>query len=216
MVAGPLRRRALHPRPGRDRGPGPAVAVRGLSAYRQWETERFHCTFHVAEDRSHERFSDAIEIHTIELPKVPSLFARPPGEGVEAALCDWGLFLAARSEKELEVLAMHNPDIAKAKTALDTLSMDPAAQELAEARFKAQVAYKLEVAAREAKGRAEGEAQGLREGEVKGLREAVEAACRALELELSPARLERIRSMDVDALRRFLAAVISSRRWPEE
>ncbi|MGC4118212.1 MAG: Rpn family recombination-promoting nuclease/putative transposase [Myxococcales bacterium] len=134
-----------------------------ILGYRQWATDRFHCTFHVAEDRSHERFSDAIEIHTIELPKVPSLGARPPGAAPEPALNDWGLFLAARSEEELEAIAMHNPDIAKAKSALDTLSADPHARELAEMRFKAEVAYRLEIAAREALGRAEGRAESKRE-----------------------------------------------------
>ncbi|MBI5543692.1 MAG: Rpn family recombination-promoting nuclease/putative transposase [Deltaproteobacteria bacterium] len=191
--------------------------------YPQWQTERFHCTFHVSEDRSHERFSDAIEIHTIELPKLPRLAESAKAEAGEQPLLAWSQFIAARSEEDLETLAMNNPVIAKARTALDRLSSDPEVQSLVEARLRAEVGYKLEIAAvkaeglREGKeeGLREGKEEGLREGEARGLREAVENMCRVLGIEWSPARQARVTAMEVQDLRHLLASLSRSRQWPE-
>ncbi|MBI5547491.1 MAG: PD-(D/E)XK nuclease family transposase [Deltaproteobacteria bacterium] len=174
--------------------------------YRQWQTDRFHCTFHVSEDRSHERFSDAIEIHTVELPKLPPLAERSEGGASEWPLVEWGQFLAARSEKDLELLAKENPVIAKAKTALDTLSSDPAVLDLVESRLRAAVAYKLEMAAQKA--------EGLREGEAKGLRLAVEATCRLMGIEWTPAREAEVSSLALTELQELLTSLTTCRRWP--
>jgi hypothetical protein len=69
---------------------------------------------------------------------------------------DWGRFLAARSDQELEDAAMSNPVIAKAKGALDFLSEKPDVQWLAQQRKLAQINNFTEFQA----GRAEGEARG--------------------------------------------------------
>jgi predicted transposase/invertase (TIGR01784 family) len=99
----------------------PCVSI-FILGYKDLPSTRFHSTFQLLEIRDGERFSDQIAVHVVELPKLPKAGT---ARGDEPLLEDWGRFLAARSDQELEELAMSNPVIAKAKGALDFLSGQP-------------------------------------------------------------------------------------------
>jgi predicted transposase/invertase (TIGR01784 family) len=184
-----------------------------ILGHSQVATPRFHCTFHMSEDRSHERFADALEIHTLELPKLP---AWPPAPGLpqdpERALLDWGVFLAARSEAEVQEVAMQNPVISKAKTALDDLSAEPAARQLAEARLLGMRAWRAELAAQ----LQEGLVKGREEGREEGLRSGLAALAQALGLDWSEARRARVAALGAEDLLRLQQALVERRGWPEE
>ena len=175
----------------------PCVAI-FILGYSELPSDRFHSTFELLEVHNGERFSDQLELHMLELPKLPE--PRASG-GDEALLEDWGRFLAARSDQELEELAMSNPVIAKAKGALDFLSAQPDVQELARQRELAVHAYITEIRAGEAKGRAEGWAEGEAKGEAKGRAEALLALLRARGLTVPQEVCAQIRAcMDIDVL----------------
>ena len=184
-------------------------------------TERIHSTFRVLEVHEYYDLTGALELHFVELPKLER------GQGSEP-LERWMRFLLAKNEKELEELAMNDPEIQRAKEALTALSRDPEAQELARQREMVQINLKIirqfEREEGEAKGRAEGEAQGRAEGEAQGraegrvesLRLAVATACELLGLEIDIARQELLERLDVDGLTALLNELRRERRWPGE
>jgi len=140
-----------------------------ILGYTELPSERFHSTFELLEVHSGERLSEQLQVHFVELSKVPPRGVPRSDEGL---LEDWGRFFTARGDQELEELAMSNPVIARAKGALDFLSAQPDAQELARQRELARINYisaMREAEARgEAKGRAEGEARGEARGRAEG------------------------------------------------
>lgn len=107
-------------------------------------------------------------MHTLELPKLQAEATLDP----TCPVLKWGRFFNASTDEELEQLAMADPDIHAAKQALDRLSADPLAQQIARDRELAvwNYEYGLHLAEQkgEAKGKAEGEAKGKAEGEAKG------------------------------------------------
>ncbi|MFZ5893236.1 MAG: Rpn family recombination-promoting nuclease/putative transposase [Myxococcota bacterium] len=129
---------------------------------------RLHSRFRMLECTDHTEFSDHLEIHSIELPKLGA----DPTENDEPLVRAWCKFLTASDAAELEELAMVDPVFQQAKSALEQLSSDPEARRLAEEREIEMQFYKLDLRmAREqamAEGRAEGHAKGHAEGHAEG------------------------------------------------
>jgi predicted transposase/invertase (TIGR01784 family) len=145
-------------------------------------THRYHSTFRLRDIREAVDFSEDLTLHFLELPKLPKRRAH----GDEPASEKWGRFFSAETDRELEQLAMSDPHLREAKTALERLSADPAARELARERELAAWNYEqgLRLARREgeARGRTEGEARGRAEGEARGRAEGeAQAILRVLE-----------------------------------
>lgn len=179
----------------------PCVSVFILS-FAELPGERFHRIFRVRDIEDGQEFSDALELHTVELPKLPEV-----GGEDEPQLERWGRFLAAETDEQLETLARSDPVMAKAKEALDILSAEPSARELARQRELALWTYRFEMAVSRQEGRAEGE---------QALRVAVEGLCDLLELELSAERRERLARMTLEELRQLHEGLLHERRWPED
>jgi predicted transposase/invertase (TIGR01784 family) len=142
-----------------------------ITDFSELDSSRFHSVFRVQEAHDHSPLTEQLEIHLVELPKLPQASTID-----EPDLVLWAKFLSAHSDQELESLAMNSPVIQQATEALDRLSADPQARALAEQRELALISYQLDlgkvhaqgIAEGEAKGRAEGEAKGRAEGEAKG------------------------------------------------
>ena len=98
-------------------------------------------------------FSDIIEIHSIELNKLPD---GPDG----TKLYDWASFIAAESEEELDKIAERNPEVKKAVVKLRELTADERARDLYERREKAR----RDQASREKWARLQGHHEGHQEG----------------------------------------------------
>jgi predicted transposase/invertase (TIGR01784 family) len=130
-----------------------------ILSYRELRAERFHSIFRVQEVHDHEPLSDQLEIHFVELPKLGA----DAGENRERTLVNWGKFLTATTDREREQLATADPIFQQAKTALERLSADPEARQLAEQREIALQASRLDFG----KVFWQGKAEGLREGLLK-------------------------------------------------
>ena len=197
----------------------PVVSVLFLD-YRELRGARLHSVFHVLEVHDHERFSDALALHVIELPKIPLATAQERAE--EGSLIRWSRFFAAKTDQELQEIAMGDPVIEKARQALEVVSDDPMAREIARLRYNAQVTRRLEDAALRAEGRAEGEARGRAEGEARGradgradaLRASIAGLCRALGVPLDDARNAALAQSDAAALQRIFDELVRARAWP--
>jgi hypothetical protein len=99
---------------------------------------------------------------------------------------------------------MTNPDIARAKEALDQLSADPAARALARERELAvrQQQRSLQLAEER--------------GEARGLRQNVEQLCRVFGIELTPARKDLLAGSTTEDLNKLHEAIALNRAWPAD
>jgi hypothetical protein len=112
---------------------------------------------------SDERFSNALELHVVEFPKLAACNASS-----ESDLVRWGQFFAAETDEELEQLAK------KAREVLENLSGDPSVQELARQRELTTIGYQLDLQA----ARKQGEASGRGVGGGIALRDAAARLCK--------------------------------------
>ncbi|MDR2261100.1 MAG: Rpn family recombination-promoting nuclease/putative transposase [Azoarcus sp.] len=93
------------------------------------DSVRYHNKYMLYDPDSGSLFSRAMEVHTLELPKLPE-------EGDGTKLCAWLEFIRASREEEFEMLAQKDPDIGLAVVKLKDLSQDERLYELALAREK--------------------------------------------------------------------------------
>ena len=82
------------------------------------ESEDFYSCFHFWEDGRREKYSEKMEIHVLELPKLHK-FQYP-----ETELLKWARFLNAERKEEFEKMAKENPYIGIALEELEKLSAD--------------------------------------------------------------------------------------------
>jgi predicted transposase/invertase (TIGR01784 family) len=127
--------------------------------------ESYHHTFKLYDARKKILLTEAIEIHTLELRKLPEA---PGADDKEDELLNWLRLIRSEKEDEIEMLATKTPEMKMAVGRLKELSADERTRMLHEARelYLMDEATRREAA--EAKGRAEGEAKGRAEGEAKG------------------------------------------------
>jgi len=127
-----------------------------ITNFSELASQRFHSVFQVRERHGGERLTDHLELHVLELPKLPSALDR----NNEPNLVLWGKFLSAGADEELEKLAMEHPVLKQAKAALDRLSADDIARLQAEHREMALLTFEAGMAAAreeaEQKGRSAG------------------------------------------------------------
>lgn len=81
------------------------------------KTERFHTVYHISEDTEHIRFTDVMEWHIVELPKLPTI-----DDGTD--LYDWISFMKAQNREEFEMLAKKNEYLEEAYRHLEIISQD--------------------------------------------------------------------------------------------
>jgi len=91
----------------------------------------YHHRFTFYDSDAKLEFSDIIEIHTLELSKLP--------EGMDGTLLyDWAKFIDAETEEEFNMVAERNPEVQKAVVRLEVLSGDERARYIAEMEEKAR------------------------------------------------------------------------------
>jgi len=130
-------------------------------------TASYHSQFRLLDVAERHVFSEDLVLHVLELPKVPA-----PSGNVEAAptvdeplLLKWARFLKAETPDVLESLAMTDPVFREAKDALERLSDDPKARELARERELWDFNYRTSISLAKKEGRAEGRLEGRAAGE---------------------------------------------------
>ena len=81
------------------------------------DTQRFHTVYHISEDTEHIKYTDILEIHIVELPKLPT-----NDDGTD--LYDWIKFIKAENKGEFEMLAKQSQYLQKAYETLEEISAD--------------------------------------------------------------------------------------------
>ena len=135
--------------------------------FRLFENEPdFYSCFHIREDNRHFLYTDKMEFHVIELPKLPEKLKE--GDNILA----WAKFINAERREEFEMLAGRDKYLEAAYSHLQTISQDENKRMEYEARQRAirdHNQYMLEAHERDLKegvekGRTEGRKEGWTEG----------------------------------------------------
>jgi len=93
------------------------------------ESQKYHNRYTLYDPESCTEFSDILEIHAVELPKIPAAT-----DGTQ--LWWWTKFLSAKSKEEFVMLAEQNPQVKKAVVRLMELSADQRTRSIVESRQK--------------------------------------------------------------------------------
>ena len=96
------------------------------------DSEDFYSCFHIREDSRHTLYTDKMEFHVIELPKLPEELKENSSD-----LLLWAKFINAERKEEFEMLAGKNKSIEKAYEKLQVISQDEKKRMEYEAREKA-------------------------------------------------------------------------------
>lgn len=111
------------------------------------ETEFYSC-FHIREDTRNFLYTDKMEFHVIELPKLPKEI-RENSSDIEL----WAKFINAERKEELEMIATKNSYIASAYEQLQIISQDKEKRLEYEAREKALRDYNQSMKEAEQRGK---------------------------------------------------------------
>ena len=95
------------------------------------DSPRYHHRFTFYDYEAGVEFTDLVEVHTIELGKLPE-------DTDGSQLYDWAKFIDAQTEEELAVIAERNPQVRKAAVKLRRLSGDERTRDLYERHEKAR------------------------------------------------------------------------------
>ena len=130
------------------------------------ETERFHTIYHIREDSENFQFTNVMEWHLIELPKLPT-----KEDGTD--LYDWIKFLKAENKEEFDMAASSNEYIREAVNELEVISQDEIKRMEYNARQKAIWDYNTLMEENFSRGLLVGEERGEARGIAKGRAEGV-------------------------------------------
>ncbi len=125
--------------------------------------DRFYKTYHIREDKTSQIFTDILEWHIIELPKLPE---KTDG----TTLYNWAKFIKTDKREELKMIAEKDDYINEAFKHLEIVSQNKEKQIEYTSRLKALMDYNTIMEERYEKGRQEG----IEIGEKKGRQEGIE------------------------------------------
>ncbi len=123
--------------------------------------DKIHTSYHIIEDETGYKFTDVLEIHYLELPKLErkNILKNENDEVIQ-----WMEFIGAKSEEVMEMLAEKNNNIRMAYDRLKVISKDDKARMAYEAR-EAEIHDQM---TRLKSAREEGIKEGKKEGEKEG------------------------------------------------
>ena len=133
------------------------------------DDENFYSCFHIREDTRHTIYTDKMEFHVLELPKLPEELI----DGSSDILL-WAKFINAERKEEFDMLAEKNPYIGSAYQHLQLISQDKQKRLEYEAREKAVRDYNQGMLEAREEGLQEGMEKGLQEGMEKGMEKGME------------------------------------------
>ena len=126
------------------------------------ETEFYSC-FHIQEDTRHFLYTDKMEFHVIELPKLPQELKEDSSD-----ILLWAKFINAERKEEFDMIATKNTYIKSAYETLQVISRDDEKRMEYEAREKALRDYNQGILEAEQRGEQRGWSAGEKAGIEKG------------------------------------------------
>ena len=133
-----------------------------------FDDDEYYSRFHFWSDKGRKLYSDKVEIHTLELPKLAK------HDYPETELLKWLQFINAETEEEFEMAAEKSEYIRKAYEDLNRISADEEKRLEYEERQRVIRDHEYFSTVYKNTGLKEGRAQGLIEGQQKGIQAVVE------------------------------------------
>ena len=124
------------------------------------DSEEFYSCFHIREDMRHTLYTDKMEFHVLELPKLPKELKENSND-----LLLWAKFINAEKKEEFEMLSRENASISRAYEKLQVISQDRQKRMEYEAREKAVRDYNQMMKESRESGLELGRAEGIGVGE---------------------------------------------------
>ncbi len=125
--------------------------------------ESFYSRFRIMEDTRHFIYTDKMEFHVIELPKLPKEIQESSSD-----VLLWAKFFASEKKEDFEMLAEMNEGIKSAYERLQVISQDDAKRREYDARMKALRDYNQGMIEAEERGLERGRTEGRAEGRAEG------------------------------------------------
>ena len=119
----------------------------------------FYSCFHIREDNRHTLYTDKMEFHVLELPKLPDKLKEDSGD-----ILLWAKFINAERKEEFDMLAEKNTYIESAYEQLQVISQDKQKRLEYEAREKAILDYNQGIFEAEQRGIQQGIQRGIQQG----------------------------------------------------
>ena len=129
------------------------------------EDPEFYSCFHIREDSRQTLYTDKMEFHVLELPKLP-----PELIDGSSDILLWAKFINSERKEEFDMLATKNPYIGSAYEHLQVISQDREKRLEYEAREKAIRDYNQGILEAEQRGEDRGRAQGRTEARTEGIK----------------------------------------------
>ena len=126
----------------------------------------FYSCFHIREDSRHTLYTDKMEFHVLELPKLPDKLKEDSGD-----ILLWAKFINAERKEEFDMLAEKNTYIESAYEQLQVISQDKQKRLEYEAREKAILDYNQGIFEAEQRGIQQGIQRGIQQGIQQGIAE---------------------------------------------
>ena len=142
-----------------------SIVIADFDVFDWNDPTRFHGVFHVREQSEGLLFSDALEIHVLELPK---LRKQPLKEKWNALEC-WLLYLDNKEGKFMEQIATQEPMIRRAMTIEEAFMKNESERYLYELREKGRRDFDNAMSTAEKRGKAEGKAEIVRSMLIEGV-----------------------------------------------
>ena len=144
------------------------------------DTDEFYSCFHLREDTRNTIYTDKMEFHVVELPKLPKELQEDSSD-----ILLWAKFINAEKKEEFDMLATKSPYIQSAYEQLQVISQDKTKRLEYEAREKAirdynQLMYEAEERGREKAIRDynqlmyEAEERGVQRGTEQGIKQGIQ------------------------------------------
>jgi predicted transposase/invertase (TIGR01784 family) len=146
------------------------------------QSPRYHHIFRLYDSENKVLFTDVMEIHALELRKLPEA---PGADAKEEELLNWLRLIKSERKDEIEMLATKTPAMGKAVARLKQLSADERARLLYEARELALMDERTRIKGARIEGREEGREEGLEEGRKEGREEGRKEGEREKALEMA-------------------------------
>lgn len=173
---------------------------------------RFHGIYEIMETSTGRKFSNGLQFHTLELPRLtPELVqSLDSSQNANALLYRWCRFLKTNDPDEIAALKSADPMIRKAEQRLEKLSADPAVRSQIEERQRQADGLAI------IKGAIHHQAlrQGREEGRENSLRETIRLVCQSFNIVLTPERETQLSAKGSD-LQALFASLMKLRAWPE-
>ena len=123
------------------------------------DTDDFYSCFHLREDTRNTLYTDKMEFHVVELPKLPKQLKEDSND-----ILLWAKFINAEQKEEFDMLATKNPYIQSAYEQLQIISQDKTKRLEYEAREKALRDYNQLMYEAEERGKEIGKETGIKIG----------------------------------------------------